>query len=713
MHRDIKTEVTYGFKKIKLSRRMMRDVVMRGPQNILLTAQDDDEAHCKLADLGLSCYVSAPDGMKHKRAGTERYMAPEMLAKKPYTFTSDVFSLGMVFYEIVSGAGRYDNFTITRESEAEAFAKMPDGRCKDITIAALTAAPEKRPHAKDLISQAATLKAAAPGTHGAVTRFYLYLALQPPAVVAGSMPTYFAFGQQMAVLKSSLVAARTSWLGADRFPNCLSDAESDVVRADLRAGRVNILCWGAHGLGWGCGTSITLEEIVNAVQKAPQRPEAAIVCLAYGPRKAARRLFEAGIKTVLWIKSDVYSNQGRGFIDDIKFSHDIIQSASALAASFAAVSGEPTGEPAAWELPTDGRRCGLLKQFEGGRVAEWGTAPSARGAWLHTKSQTAITKDEQASIAFVPEPILLACDIKHVTAIKRSLDDASSAQQQLLLLVHCEEETPFVRSRAVVLELCRSLYCGEVGTRAFQLIFRVAGEDDLTRLLDDTAIARVPWPHNALVWVDDEAPSDALERLVTITSRLKNGRLAIIFTGKYDPEQVSETTQMEVQEYQIGEVDGVPGATADKLHDEIKFRIESKSGSPIDALEVVGMKPLRAALEETVHGVAGVYFDDDNSIMIRLCISDIAFLHQLRDRILTGEFAVDLDAALRAASDGNLDGMKIFLDMTHFVERYEDSILSLNSLTPHQTKKLAECQNAGTRHLHIRAPVRSSANPTS
>ena len=44
-------------------------------------------------------------------------------------------------------------------------------------------------------------------------------------------------------------------------------------------------------------------------------------------------------------------------------------------------------------------------------------------------------------------------------------------------------------------------------------------------------------------------------------------------------------------------------------------------------------------------------------------------------------------------------------DLTHFAERYESSILSLDQLTRHQKQKLKECHAYHLRDIHIRAPA--------
>jgi hypothetical protein len=97
-------------------------------------------------------------------------------------------------------------------------------------------------------------------------------------------------------------------------------------------------------------------------------------------------------------------------------------------------------------------------------------------------------------------------------------------------------------------------------------------------------------------------------------------------------------------------------------------------------------------------------------VFVRVCISDIAFLHSLRDSLLADdEFGRGMAAELQQnAAASKLEKKqvveKISVDKTHFAERYESSILRLNTLTPHQQEKLDECA-AATGDLHIRAPA--------
>ncbi|XP_072551179.1 rhodopsin kinase grk7-b [Salminus brasiliensis] len=68
------------------------------PENVLL----DSQGQCRLSDLGLA--VELPSGKTIcQRAGTNGYMAPEILKEEPYRMSVDWWALGCSVYEMVSG----------------------------------------------------------------------------------------------------------------------------------------------------------------------------------------------------------------------------------------------------------------------------------------------------------------------------------------------------------------------------------------------------------------------------------------------------------------------------------------------------------------------------------------------------------------------------------------------------------------------------------
>ena len=70
------------------------------PRNVLLSA---DHKQLKLCDLGIA--VQLAEGQRlwgHiGQAGTDCYMAPELLEAQGYDFKADVWSLGCIVYELV------------------------------------------------------------------------------------------------------------------------------------------------------------------------------------------------------------------------------------------------------------------------------------------------------------------------------------------------------------------------------------------------------------------------------------------------------------------------------------------------------------------------------------------------------------------------------------------------------------------------------------
>lgn len=74
------------------------------PKNVLI----DADMHAKLTDFGISKKIE--DRVQHTaHIGTPYYMAPEVTLGKPYNTSADIFSFGILLYELITGNWNLSN----------------------------------------------------------------------------------------------------------------------------------------------------------------------------------------------------------------------------------------------------------------------------------------------------------------------------------------------------------------------------------------------------------------------------------------------------------------------------------------------------------------------------------------------------------------------------------------------------------------------------
>ncbi len=99
------------------------------PANIML----DGRGRVRITDFGLA--LSNDDAMSRaETAGTPAYMAPEQIAKGQASVRSDIYSLGLVFYELFTGRLPYQASTLVewRRAHLESAPRSPSSVIKDI-----------------------------------------------------------------------------------------------------------------------------------------------------------------------------------------------------------------------------------------------------------------------------------------------------------------------------------------------------------------------------------------------------------------------------------------------------------------------------------------------------------------------------------------------------------------------------------------------------
>ena len=83
------------------------------PENLLYYHPGHD-SKILITDFGLSAFRKAGDIYMRTTCGTPEYIAPEVLARKPYTCQVDLWAVGVVTYILLSGSMPFDNDNRTR-----------------------------------------------------------------------------------------------------------------------------------------------------------------------------------------------------------------------------------------------------------------------------------------------------------------------------------------------------------------------------------------------------------------------------------------------------------------------------------------------------------------------------------------------------------------------------------------------------------------------
>src|SRR5947207_3192818 len=77
------------------------------PANILVT----EDGHVKLSDFGIARFATQVSG-SGRIMGTPAYLAPEQIQGEPHSSKSDIFSLGIVLYQMLTGVPPFDGSSV-------------------------------------------------------------------------------------------------------------------------------------------------------------------------------------------------------------------------------------------------------------------------------------------------------------------------------------------------------------------------------------------------------------------------------------------------------------------------------------------------------------------------------------------------------------------------------------------------------------------------
>jgi Protein kinase domain len=94
---DLVGQICSGLKEAHAQGIVHRDLK---PENVMIDAQ----GNVKIMDFGIARSMEAVTRLTGSMVGTPAYMAPEQVAGKPVDYRTDIYSLGLIMYELFTGA---------------------------------------------------------------------------------------------------------------------------------------------------------------------------------------------------------------------------------------------------------------------------------------------------------------------------------------------------------------------------------------------------------------------------------------------------------------------------------------------------------------------------------------------------------------------------------------------------------------------------------
>ena len=128
------------------------------PENVMLS-DDSENAAIKIIDFGLTKTL-APNEKLSDGIGTMTYVAPEVISRKPYNKEIDIWSLGVILYQLLSGILPFDDLANDEEAVAKKVVfldhEFPDEKFKSRSkeaIKLIDACLEKKPEKRITIDE--------------------------------------------------------------------------------------------------------------------------------------------------------------------------------------------------------------------------------------------------------------------------------------------------------------------------------------------------------------------------------------------------------------------------------------------------------------------------------------------------------------------------------------------------------------------------------
>src|SRR6202167_4379733 len=97
---DLALQICSGLKEAHAQGIVHRDLK---PENVMI----DGQGNVKIMDFGIARSMEAGTRLTGSMVGTPAYMAPEQVAVKPVDYRTDIYSLGLMLYEMFTGAAAF------------------------------------------------------------------------------------------------------------------------------------------------------------------------------------------------------------------------------------------------------------------------------------------------------------------------------------------------------------------------------------------------------------------------------------------------------------------------------------------------------------------------------------------------------------------------------------------------------------------------------
>src|ERR1700733_12235162 len=97
---DLALQICSGLKEAHAQGIVHRDLK---PENVMI----DGQGNVKIMDFGIARSMEAGTRLTGSMVGTPAYMAPEQVAGKPVDYRTDIYSLGLILYEMFTGAAAF------------------------------------------------------------------------------------------------------------------------------------------------------------------------------------------------------------------------------------------------------------------------------------------------------------------------------------------------------------------------------------------------------------------------------------------------------------------------------------------------------------------------------------------------------------------------------------------------------------------------------